>query len=222
MNIELPNGTVIAGKWWGKKSVKPFICLHGWQDNAGTFDRLIPMLPQQFSYLCLDFPGHGKSSWQPNGAPYYTNGFLFMLYETLKKLNFGKVGLIAHSMGGWSAFIFAAMFPEMINMVVTVDIWKLLDRTISEQISDLANNIRNFEEADKRVRDKIQPPTYEIEEMIRKINEGSMGNVSLESAVHLLKRNMAKAENGKFYFTRDNRLRQMFMVSFPSNYICNG
>lgn len=215
MTIELPNGTVIGGKWWGKKSVKPFICLHGWQDNAGTFDRLIPLLPQQFSYLSLDFPGHGKSSWQPHGVSYQVNSFLFVLYDIIKKLNYEKVGLIAHSMGGWTAFIFASMFPKMIDMLVTVDIWKLLDRTIDEQISDLSLSIKNFESADKRVREGIKPPTYEVEEMITKIHEGSMGNVSLESAAHLLKRNIAKSENGKFYFTRDNRLRQMFLLSFP-------
>lgn len=31
--------------------------LHGWMDNAGTFDTLIPLLPKELSYLSIDLPG---------------------------------------------------------------------------------------------------------------------------------------------------------------------
>jgi len=37
---------------------RPIVCIHGWQDNAGTFDRLIPLLPREFSYLAIDLPGN--------------------------------------------------------------------------------------------------------------------------------------------------------------------
>lgn len=48
----------IAAKWWGSKTKRPIILAHGWQDNAGSFDTLIPLLPSEFSYLAIDFPGH--------------------------------------------------------------------------------------------------------------------------------------------------------------------
>lgn len=44
--------------------------VHGWQDNAGSFDTLIPLLPSNFSYLAIDLPGHGLSSHSPIGAYY--------------------------------------------------------------------------------------------------------------------------------------------------------
>lgn len=47
----------ITGKWWGSKKNRPILMLHGWQDNAGSFDTLIPLLPPQFSYLAIDWPG---------------------------------------------------------------------------------------------------------------------------------------------------------------------
>lgn len=34
--------------------------LHGWMDNAGTFDTLIPLLPKELSYLSIDLPGKRK------------------------------------------------------------------------------------------------------------------------------------------------------------------
>jgi pimeloyl-ACP methyl ester carboxylesterase len=57
ITIYLPNGGHISGKWWGDKSTRPILCLHGRQDNCGTFDRLIPLLSREFSYLAIDLPG---------------------------------------------------------------------------------------------------------------------------------------------------------------------
>ena len=47
--------------------------LHGRQDNAGSFDKLIPLLPKSISVLCLDLPGHGLSSHYPEGEYYYVH-----------------------------------------------------------------------------------------------------------------------------------------------------
>ncbi|GBP10884.1 Serine hydrolase-like protein [Eumeta japonica] len=57
----------IAGKLWGNDQQRPILALHGWQDNAGTWDTLIPLLPKEYSFLAIDFPGHGQSSWYPPG-----------------------------------------------------------------------------------------------------------------------------------------------------------
>ena len=58
--------------------------LHGWLDNAGTFEPLVPHFPKghrwvekslrkktpiiKFRLLCIDLPGHGMSSHIPPGG----------------------------------------------------------------------------------------------------------------------------------------------------------
>ena len=36
----------MRGKVWGPDHGRPVLCLHGWADNCGTFNTLIPLLPK--------------------------------------------------------------------------------------------------------------------------------------------------------------------------------
>jgi pimeloyl-ACP methyl ester carboxylesterase len=68
MKIPVPFG-YIAAKVWGslnENSIRT-IAMHGYMDNAGTWDRLIPLLPDQFYIVAIDLPGHGFSSHVPYG-----------------------------------------------------------------------------------------------------------------------------------------------------------
>lgn len=74
LEIEVEYG-VIAAKVWNKptKGCKKILAIHGWRDNAGSFDKLIPLLehPNGIHVLAIDLPGQGRSSKLPKDAPYY-------------------------------------------------------------------------------------------------------------------------------------------------------
>lgn len=40
-------------KVWGPPDGKPVIALHGWLDNAGAFDNLIPLLPKNLRIISV-------------------------------------------------------------------------------------------------------------------------------------------------------------------------
>ncbi|CAB1344537.1 unnamed protein product [Coregonus sp. 'balchen'] len=44
-NMPVPWGEM-RGKVWGPDRGRPILCLHGWADNCGTFNTLIPLLPK--------------------------------------------------------------------------------------------------------------------------------------------------------------------------------
>jgi pimeloyl-ACP methyl ester carboxylesterase len=44
--------------------------IHGWLDNAGTFDTLIPLLPKDLRIVAVEMPGHGLSDPFPPDAAY--------------------------------------------------------------------------------------------------------------------------------------------------------
>ena len=45
LSVPVPWGQ-IRGKAWGPDHGRPVLCLHGWADNCGTFNTLIPRLPK--------------------------------------------------------------------------------------------------------------------------------------------------------------------------------
>lgn len=45
LSVAVPWGE-IRGKVWGPDHGHPVLCLHGWADNCGTFNTLVPLLPK--------------------------------------------------------------------------------------------------------------------------------------------------------------------------------
>lgn len=48
------------------------LALHGWLDNALSFDSLASCLPASWCIVAVDFAGHGLSSHRPEGTFYHT------------------------------------------------------------------------------------------------------------------------------------------------------
>jgi pimeloyl-ACP methyl ester carboxylesterase len=208
VRIELPNGSVIAGKWWGSKDIRPFICLHGWQDNAGTFDRLIPLLPKNCSYLAIDFPGNGRSSRLPNGINYHFFDNLYAIHSIAREYKWEKISFIAHSMGAGVAFVFAALFPEIVDMIINIDWLKPWSYKPHKIINEFQTLLEEFPKADQRSQDTKEPQAYSLDELIKKLHSATFGSVSREFAPHLLERQIAPSKKfpGKFYLTKDPRM----------------
>ncbi|XP_037035055.1 serine hydrolase-like protein [Bradysia coprophila] len=216
ITIPVPWGH-IAAKFWGPKHVRPILCLHGWQDNAGTFDSLIPMLPNHVSYLAIDLPGHGLSSRYPDGMIYSHIDYLYTLVLICKKLQWEKVSLMAHSMGAIIGFLFAAAYPEKCDMVVSFDTLKPFVTNFGYVTHFFNNSIEDLMVADIRNQEKSEPPSYKYEELIDRLTSATILSVTRETAPYLLKRAIKPSakESDKYYFTRDSRLKSLHAVMLP-------
>lgn len=81
----------LAGKTWYEETAdsKRILALHGWMDNAGSFDNLIPLLKfnQEAYFVALDLPGHGKSSQYPPGSSYSDVNIVMEIRRCLTELD---------------------------------------------------------------------------------------------------------------------------------------
>nr|BAB22007.1 unnamed protein product [Mus musculus] len=120
LKLAVPRGH-IALKVWGSQKNPPVLCLHGWLDNANSFDRLIPLLPQDFCYMAMDFGGHGLSSHYNPGLPYYQQNFVSEVRRVATAFKWNQFTLLGHSFGGCVGGTFACMFPEMVDKLILLD-----------------------------------------------------------------------------------------------------
>ena len=67
LNIDMPWGHVAAKRWHARghsgREKRPLVALHGWLDNAASFDGLAPLLPlDKHDVIAIDFPGWSDRS----------------------------------------------------------------------------------------------------------------------------------------------------------------
>lgn len=113
-------GLKICAKQWGNPEGAPTIGLHGWLDNANTFDRLAPLLPE-LNLIAMDFAGHGRSDHRPTGVHYHPLYDMQDVLAVADELNWHKFHVIGHSMGASIASELAAMFPDRIRTASHID-----------------------------------------------------------------------------------------------------
>ncbi|KAL8221812.1 UNVERIFIED_CONTAM: hypothetical protein K2H54_074519 [Gekko kuhli] len=111
----------IAAKAWGPPQGRPVLCLHGWLDNANTFNRLIPLLPKDCYYMAVDFGGHGLSSHRPPGFPYHFMDYVGDVRRVVEALKWSRFTLMGHSLGGTVAGMFSCIFPDMVDKLILVE-----------------------------------------------------------------------------------------------------
>lgn len=185
--------------------------MHGWLDNAGTFDTLCPLLPHDIPILCIDFPGHGKSSHYPAGMTYT---FYFdevqLIRRLCQKYKWTRLTMMGHSLGAGVSVLYASMYPNDVEKIICLD-------TISPKLFDfeqyravpmpgiIIDSSLKYEHLTME-----QQPTYNHKEMIDIVMQGHRGSLTRESAEILMKRGMVPykkvGDNVLYRFTRDLRL----------------
>ncbi|KAK1134083.1 hypothetical protein K0M31_011868 [Melipona bicolor] len=206
IQIPVPWGN-ISGKWWGPIDRQPLVALHGWQDNAGTFDRLIPLLPPDLAILAIDLPGHGLSSHLSTGQFYYVfwDG-LIILRRIAKYYKWNKVRLLGHSLGGAISFLYAASYPDEVEFMISLDIASPSVKDITKTPLIIGDSIDKFLKYELLQSDGI--PSYSYDEVLTIVEDAYKGSITKEGAMILMKRGLRPAsEPERYYFSRDPRLK---------------
>lgn len=213
---------VVLGKWWGPRNRQAILALHGWQDNAGTFDSLAPLLPEHLPLFCIDLPGHGLSSHYPQGMSYYIfwDG-ISVIRRIVKFFQWEKVTLLGHSLGGALSFMYASCFPADVEKLIMIDIAGPTVRDQAKIAASVGPSIDKMLHYETLSLNKM--PCYEYEEMIDLVVDAYEGSVNRESVKVLMQRGMASApkelhKNG-FHFVRDLRLKVASMGMFSADQV---
>jgi pimeloyl-ACP methyl ester carboxylesterase len=210
ITFEIP-GLKLAARVWGTQDKAPIICLHGWMDNAATFDLLAPLLVNH-QLICIDLPGHGRSDHRPPGNPYHYVDWICDVVAAADALELGTFSLMGHSMGAGISAMLAGALPERVQSAVLIEGLGPL----TTEPSGAVDNLHSVLSAPRRPGGvaRIYPDRAALCE--RKQN--AYFPLTEEAAAALVKRGSRKVPGG-LVFSHDPRLRRRSRLRFTEAHV---
>ncbi len=200
LTIEIP-GLTLAAKAWGPADGHKVLCLHGWLDNAATFDALAPLLDGGLRLVCLDLPGHGLSEHRHRSAGYDFIYWITDVAAAAAALGWERYSLLAHSLGGSIALCLAGTLPQQVERAVILDSLGPLVTEAAGVVQRLARGM-----ADQRRRDGKKASSYEDEQTAVGRRVRAMPGLTEEAARPLVRRG-SRQQDGRVVWRHDPRLQ---------------
>jgi pimeloyl-ACP methyl ester carboxylesterase len=212
ITLDLPH-IRLAARAWGDESLPPLLALHGWLDNAGTFDRLAPLICTHFHIVALDFPGHGRSEWRPAGAWYHYVDYVSDVIAAAEKLGWSRFSLLGHSLGGTVASVLAACRPQSVDKLLLIEALGPITARADESLDQLRRGMDQRSAFEEKLR------VFAREDEAVEIR-GKVNGLSRAAATALVARGL-KAVPGGFSWSSDPRLTLSTPLRYTEDQIVN-
>jgi len=192
----------------------PVIAIHGWLDNAASFEPLSQYLAVSRPFYALEMPGHGLSQHRSDASTYHlvdnVVDVLAFIDVILKRHNAenSAVTLIGHSLGGIVCSLLAASAPERVEKLILLDsLGPLTDETrdVLPQLRRAVAKASLFKTSKMTV--------YPSKELAAVVRMSGIGKVSRDAALLLVERGMVEVEGG-YSWTSDPKLLFPSMLRF--------
>jgi pimeloyl-ACP methyl ester carboxylesterase len=210
MSIRIPN-LKLAAKSWPSGGGLPVLGLHGWLDNAATFDRLAPLLPQ-VKLFSLDLPGHGKSEHRPPGMRYHYTDYVDDVMAAADVLGWDRFTLLGHSMGAGIGCLAASAYPDRITQLILIEGLG----AVTGDLEDVPGLLRRSIEAMKPQPAQRAAAYHDMEVLIRA--RSAAGGLSRDSAAVLVRRSV-KRKGDVYHWQSDQRLKRPYPQYFTNEVV---
>jgi pimeloyl-ACP methyl ester carboxylesterase len=194
------NGLHFAAKEWGTPGATPVLALHGWLDNAASFDVMLPHM-ENLHVIALDLAGHGNSSFRSADSSYNIWQDIGEVMGIADQLGWQRFALLGHSRGAIISSLIAGTFPERISHVALIDGHMPSPSDVQSAALQLAKSLHEY----KRYAEASPSFFHSFERAVMaRIN----GFIPLqESAANLLAERGVREESRGFFWHNDQRLK---------------
>ena len=105
---------------WGNVSAPNMLLVHGVQDHCHTWDWYARAFFDDYHIIAPDMRGHGDSEWA-RGSSYHQIDYVYDLAQLIRQAQLAPTVLVAHSMGGTLAALYAGVYPETVTALVIIE-----------------------------------------------------------------------------------------------------
>ena len=197
------------------------VLLHGWLDNARSFDGLAAKAQRQghgADWVAVDMPGHGRSAWSSSANDYMAWGYIAPLARFVEKMT-NPVDLVCHSMGTNTGILLAASRLLPIRSLTLLDgigpftdsehtFASQLKKGMAEQLNS-SSHVVGRSQATRRFAN--------VADAIERRQQFSR-YLTCADLDPMMRRNLVKA-NGGYAWGTDPRLRLPSVVRFSEQHI---
>ena len=103
----------------------PILLLHGFPQTHLMWRKVAPLLAREFTVVCADLRGYGRSSCPPSApdhAPYAKRAMAQDMVTVMERLGFPRFSVAGHDRGGRVAYRMALDHPRRVDRLAVLDI----------------------------------------------------------------------------------------------------
>lgn len=165
----------------------------------------------------MDLPGHGLSSHIPAGSGYSAFNFVLTIQRIVKHYGWTQVSLIGHSFGSIIAFLYSALYPEYVEHYIALDAVKPRNIDPVRKLKQHGQKIDEFLQLESM--DPNSKPSYTYEEAVQRLYRNINKWTTKKGCEILTRRGTIRKPDGRFYFSRDIRLKASLDLGFSREYV---
>ena len=191
-------------QWGSTNDDDPVIVLvHGIQDHARTWDALVERVqewPQSYRIIAPDLRGHGDSQWV-RGSGYQYLDHVYDLYHVIRERTAKPVTLIGHSLGGAITALFAGIFPEHVQRLVSIEgigIWQQHPPN-----AGVIEHVREWVEKQQALASRLPRSYPDLAGAVVRMHQANPG-LTKAQAQHLTEHGMRQDKSGDYVWKYDN------------------
>jgi pimeloyl-ACP methyl ester carboxylesterase len=181
---------------WGRSDAPQIVMLHGWMDVSASFQFVVDELKGDWHVLAPDWRGYGLTSRAAADCYWFPDYIadLDLLLDALSPNH--PVAVVAHSMGGNIALMYAGIRPRRVRALVNLEGFGLKDTAPAEAPKRFARWIDELK-AGSLMRD--YGSLAEVAERLRKTNP----RLSEEKALYLAAHWSHAGDDGRYRIAGD-------------------
>ncbi|ABZ76396.1 alpha/beta hydrolase fold [Shewanella halifaxensis HAW-EB4] len=193
ITIKLPHIT-LAARLWGAQDKPVILALHGWLDNANSFEPLSQYLTD-YQILAVDWPGHGASQHRPGAYPLHWVDYLYDLDALLEALPIEQKphAILGHSLGGIIASAYTAAFPDKVSNLLLIEALSPLYEGESKSKKRLQNS---FSDHRRYLSNLAKPVKFHRDIALAAYARHKLTALDLQWCELLTQRNMQNLDSG--------------------------